>query len=84
MKGHRTDEEDEDEGGTEWTGKTAMKGTERTGEKGKGSLYIAQYPVRWPLKAPYTFCPPWQTCSFRHQLDFSGKHSSHAAITRND
>ena len=21
-----------------------------------------------------------QTCSFRHQLDFSGKHSSHAAI----
>ena len=29
---------------------------------------------------------PWQTCSFRHQLDFcfSGKHSSHAAIMRND
>ena len=24
---------------------------------------------------------PWQTCSFRHQLDFSWKHSSHAAIT---
>ena len=34
-------------------------------------------------------CPPWlrhcvplhfwQTCSFRHQLDFSGKHSSHFA-----
>ena len=24
---------------------------------------------------------PWQTCSFGHQLDFSGKHSSHAAIT---
>ena len=23
-----------------------------------------------------------QTCSFRHQLDFYGKHSSHAAITR--
>ena len=25
-----------------------------------------------------------QTCSFRHQLGFSGKHSSHAAITCND
>ena len=24
---------------------------------------------------------PWQNCSFRHQLGFSGKHSSHAAIT---
>ena len=27
---------------------------------------------------------PWQTCSFRHQLGFSGKHSSDAAITRED
>ena len=26
----------------------------------------------------------WQTCSFRQQLGFSWKHSSHAAITRND
>ena len=25
---------------------------------------------------------PWQTCSFRDELGFSGKHSSHAAITR--
>ena len=24
----------------------------------------------------------WQICSFRHQLDFSGKHSSNAAISR--
>ena len=24
---------------------------------------------------------PWLTCCFRHQLDFSGKHSSPAAIT---
>ena len=23
---------------------------------------------------------PWQTCSFRHQLGFSVKHSSHAAV----
>ena len=30
-----------------------------------------------PLKALYT-------CSFRHQLEISGKHSSHAAITRED
>ena len=37
-----------------------------------------------PLKALYTFCLPWQTCSFRHQLGFSGKHSSDAAITRKD
>ena len=27
---------------------------------------------------------PWQTCSFRHQLDVSGKHPSHAAMTRED
>ena len=36
------------------------------------------------LKALYAFCPPWQTCSFRHQLGFSGRHSSYAAITHND
>ena len=23
---------------------------------------------------------PWRTCSFRHQIDFSGKHSSQATI----
>ena len=27
---------------------------------------------------------PWQTCSFQQQLYFSGKHSSHAATTRDD
>ena len=37
-------------------------------------FYIAQYPVHW-ITLHFT---PWQTCSFRHQLDFSGKHSSHA------
>ena len=37
-----------------------------------------------PLKAPYTCCPPSQTCSFRHQLCFSWKHTGHAAIMRND
>ena len=50
----------------------------------KGSFYIAQYPVRWTAQSALIFCPPWQTCSFRHQLGFSGKHSSHAAIARND
>ena len=54
--------------------------------KGKGSLYIAQYPVNWTAQSALYFLPPppRQTCSFRHQLGFSGKHSSHAAITRND
>ena len=50
----------------------------------KGSFYIAQYPVRWTAQSALHFCPPWQTCSFRHQLGFSGKHSSDAAITRKD
>ena len=31
----------------------------------------------------FTLFLPWQTCSLRHQLGFSWKHSSHAAITRN-
>ena len=30
----------------------------------------------------FTLSLPWQTCSFRHQLGFSWKHSSHAAITQ--
>ena len=50
----------------------------------KGSFYIAQYPVCWTAQSALHFCPPWQTCSFRHQLGFSGKHSSDAAITRKD
>ena len=29
-----------------------------------------------PLKALHAFCLHWQTCSIRHQLSFSGKHSS--------
>ena len=41
----------------------------------KGSFYIAQYPVRWPAQsALHVLSPPWQTCPFRHQLVFSGKH----------
>ena len=36
-------------------------------------LYIA---VSSPLDRPkrFTLSPPWQTCSFRHQLGFSGTH----------
>ena len=51
--------------------------------KCKGCFYIGQYPVRWTAQITLHFTP-WQSCSFRHQLDFSGKHSNHAAITRND
>ena len=48
-------------------------------KKVKVCLYIVQYPVRWTAQSATLFLP-WQTCSFRHQLDFSRKHSSHAAI----
>ena len=41
----------------------------------KVGFYIAQYPVR-------SLFLSWQTCSFRHQLGFSWKHSSHAAIAQ--
>ena len=44
---------------------------------------IAQYSVRWPSQSVLHFTP-WQTCSFQHHLDFSGKHSSHAAIMCED
>ena len=49
----------------------------RKTRKGKGMfLYSA-------VSSPLHFIP-WQTCSFQYQLDFSGQHSSHAAITRED
>ena len=41
----------------------------------KVRFYIAQYPVR-------SLFLSWQTCSLRHQLGFSWKHSSHAAIAQ--
>ena len=44
-------------------------------------VYITQYPVRWTAQIALHFTP-WQTCSFRHQLGFSGKHSSQAAIAQ--
>ena len=38
----------------------------------KVSFYIAQYPARWTVQSALHFSLPWQTCSFRHQLGFSG------------
>ena len=55
--------------------------------KSKVCFYIAQYPARYIAQSALHLClhfNPWQTCSFRHQLDFSGKHTGHAAITRED
>ena len=43
------------------------------GANKKGMFYIAQ---------SFTLFFPWQTCSFRHQFVFSGKHSRHAAIAQ--
>ena len=72
---------------------TAIEPSERTSsiinfyciKKGR-FLYSACSQSVGPLKAFHTLPPPppQQNCSFRHQLDFSGKHSSHAAITRED
>ena len=50
-------------------------------ENVKVCFYIAQYPVRWTAQSALHFTP-WQPCSFRHQLDFSGRHSSNATIRR--
>ena len=41
------------------------------------------YAVRWTPQSTL-HVTHWQTCSIRHQLDFSGKLSSHAAITHDD
>ena len=44
---------------------------------------VAQYAVLWTAQCDLHFTP-WQTCPFRHQLDFSEKHSSQAANRRED
>ena len=51
--------------------------------KVKVCFYIVQYPVRWTTQRAL-HVTRWQTCSFWHQLDFSGKHSGHATLTRED
>ena len=52
----------------------------------RGSFTTWTYPVHWTAQSALHFTPPppRQTCSFRHQLDFCVKHSSDAAITRED
>ena len=50
----------------------------------KGSFYIAQYPVRWTAQSTLTFALPDRPVHSDTVLGFSGKHSNHAAITRND
>ena len=49
-------------------------------KKGKGSFYIAQYPVRWTAQSASHVLPVHSDTV----LGFSGKHSSQAAITRQD
>ena len=41
------------------------------------------YSVRWIAQRALHFTS-WQKCSFRHQLDFSGKHSSQSVFTPYD
>ena len=52
-------------------------------KKVKVCFYIAQYPVRWTTQTSLHFSRG-RPVQFRHQLDFSGKHPSHAAITHED
>ena len=49
----------------------------------KNKTYIVPYPVHWTAQSILHFIP-WQTCSFQHQLEFSGKHSTNATITCKD
>ena len=49
----------------------------------KSCFYIAQYPVRWTAQSALHFLPSLENLFIpTHQLGFSGKHSSQAAITR--
>ena len=49
----------------------------------KGQMYDCA--VSSPLDRSKRFTlHPWQPCSFRHQIDFSGTNSSQPAITRED
>ena len=50
--------------------------------KGKGKFLYSAVSSPLDLSKRFTLILPWQTCSFRHQLGFSWKHSSHAAIAQ--
>ena len=52
--------------------------------KGKGMFLYSAVSSLLDRSKRFTLFLPWQTCSFRHQLDFSGKHSSHSAIAHED
>ena len=51
------------------------------GERKKGMFLYSAVSRSLDRSKCFTLFLPWQTCSFRHQLGLSGKHSSHAAIT---
>ena len=51
--------------------------------KGKVCFHVPKYPVRWTAQSTLHFTP-WQTCSFRHQVDFSGKHSAMLQLLHED
>ena len=56
-------------------------------KEGNGMLLYSAVSRPLDRSKRFTLFLPWhynETCSLRHQLEFSGKHSSHAAITRND
>ena len=51
----------------------------------KVKIYVLYRSVASPLDRSKRFTlHPWQTCSFRHQVDLYGKYSSHVAITCED
>ena len=47
-------------------------------------ILVAWYPVLRTVQSALHFTPGWQTCSFRYQLDFSGKHLAMLPLLRND
>ena len=51
------------------------------GKKGKGMFLYSAVSSPLDRSNSFTLFLPWQTCSFRHQLGFSWKHSSHAPTT---
>ena len=63
-----------------WTAPRPASPQLASGAKQYVCIIIEQYPVRWTAQSALHFTR-WQTCTFRHQSDLSGKHSSHAAIT---
>ena len=54
---------------------------DRKGMYVKGMLLYSTVSSPLDRSKSFTLFLPWQTCSFRHQLGFSWKHSNHVAIT---